>query len=131
MARKSQRRGRRSADYPIATIAPYGPDNFTLEPIHVPSPTMSASETLTALSQDASVQPVEALDSAESHRETLVEPGAAAVLVGTPIQDQRFDRGQVARGKAVRDWRRHRHRGWRADRRERPGTSRRLGGNSS
>jgi hypothetical protein len=61
-------------DYPMGRNCPRCPfwagiDRFTHEPRRVPTPTLSPSEILTTLSRDASIQPAEALASAESHRE--------------------------------------------------------------
>lgn len=71
-------------DYPMGRVCPRCPfwagvDRFTHEPIAVPAPTMSPAEILTTLSQDASVQPVEALASADAHREALIEPLLSAI----------------------------------------------------
>lgn len=75
-------------DYPMGRICPRCPfwagiDRLTHEPKQVPTPTLSPSEILTMLSRDASVQPVEALASAESHREALIEPLLSALERGT------------------------------------------------
>jgi len=48
----------------------------------MPTPTLSPSEILTTVSRDASVQSAEALASAESHRETLIEPLLSALERG-------------------------------------------------
>ena len=71
-------------DYPMGRNCPRCPfwagiDRFTHEPRRVPTPTLSPSETLTTLSRDASTQPAEALASAESHREALIEPLLSAL----------------------------------------------------
>jgi hypothetical protein len=71
-------------DYPMGRTCPRCPfwagiDRFTHEPITVPAPTMSASEILTALSEDASEQPEEALDSAEGHRDAIIDALLAAL----------------------------------------------------
>jgi hypothetical protein len=75
-------------DYPMGRSCPRCPfwagiDRFTHEPIRVPVPTLSPSEILTTLSEDLSVQPAEALASAESHREALIEPLLSALERGT------------------------------------------------
>jgi Protein of unknown function (DUF1186)/SEC-C motif len=74
-------------DYPMGRSCPRCPfwagiDRFTHEPIRVPVPTLSPAEILTTLSEDASVQPTEALTSAESHREALIEPLLSALERG-------------------------------------------------
>ncbi len=74
-------------DYPMGRICQRCPfwadiDRFTHEPIRVPTPTLSPSEILTTLSRDASVQPTEALISADSYREALVEPLLSALERG-------------------------------------------------
>lgn len=56
-----------------------GIDRFTHEPRRLPTPTLSPSEILTTLSRDSSCQPAEALASAESHREALIEPLLSAL----------------------------------------------------
>ena len=71
-------------DYPMGRNCPRCPfwagiDRFTHEPRRVPTPTLSPSEILTTLSRDASTQPAEALASAESHREALIEPLLSAL----------------------------------------------------
>lgn len=71
-------------DYPMGRNCPRCPfwagiDRFTHEPKRVPTPTLSPSEILTTLSRDASIQPAEALASAESHREALIEPLLSAL----------------------------------------------------
>jgi Protein of unknown function (DUF1186)/SEC-C motif len=74
-------------DYPMGRTCPRclfwaGTDRFTHEPIAVRVPTMSPPEILTALAEDISVQPMEALASADAHRAALVEPLLAAVARG-------------------------------------------------
>lgn len=74
-------------DYPMGRSCPWCPfwagiDRFTLEPRRVPRPTLSALEIVTTLSRDASVQPAEALASAEAHREALIEPLLSALERG-------------------------------------------------
>jgi hypothetical protein len=74
-------------DYPIGRTCPRCPfwagiDRFTHEPIVIPAPTMSPSEILTALAEAESIPPEEALDSADGHREVLVEPLLAALERG-------------------------------------------------
>jgi hypothetical protein len=74
-------------DYPMGRPCPRcsfwaSIDRFTHEPIAVPAPTMSPSEILATLSQDASVQPVEALASADALREALVDPLLSALDQG-------------------------------------------------
>lgn len=71
-------------DYPMGRTCPRCPfwagiDRFTHEPIPVPVPTLSPPEILATLSKDASVQPIEALDSADAHREALIEPLLSAL----------------------------------------------------
>ena len=71
-------------DYPMGRSCPRCPfwegiDRFTHEPRRVPTPTLSPSEILTTLARDASVQPAEALASADSHREALIEPPLSAL----------------------------------------------------
>jgi hypothetical protein len=71
-------------DYPMGRNCPRCPfwagiNRFTHEPRRVPTPTLSPSEILTTLSRDASTQPAEALASAESHREALIEPLLSAL----------------------------------------------------
>ena len=56
-----------------------GIDRFTHEPVGVPTPTLSPSEILETLSRDASVQPMEALASADACREALIDPLLAAL----------------------------------------------------
>lgn len=74
-------------DYPMGRNCPRCPfwagiDRFTHEPRRVPTPTLSPSEILTTLARDASVPPAEALASAESHREALIEPLLSALERG-------------------------------------------------
>jgi hypothetical protein len=71
-------------DYPMGRNCPRCPfwagiDRFTHEPRRVPTPTLSPPEILSTLSRDASIQPAEALASAESHREALIEPLLSAL----------------------------------------------------
>jgi hypothetical protein len=74
-------------DYPMGRSCPRCPfwagiDRFTHEPRRAPTPTLSPSEILTTLSRDSSVQPAEALASADSHREALIEPLLSALERG-------------------------------------------------
>lgn len=76
-----------SIDYPMGRSCPQCPfwagiDRFTHEPRTVPPATLSPAEILTTLSRDASVQPLDALGSAEAHRETLLEPLLSALERG-------------------------------------------------
>jgi Protein of unknown function (DUF1186)/SEC-C motif len=79
-------------DYPIGRTCPRCPfwagiDRFTHEPVTRPEPTMTPTEILAALSTDEPEPPFEALDSAEGHRDVLVEPLLRAidcVLVNPP-----------------------------------------------
>lgn len=71
-------------DYPMGRSCPRCPfwvgiDRFTHEPVEVPTPTLSPSEILETLSRDESVQPTEALASADACREALVGPLLAAL----------------------------------------------------
>ena len=73
-----------AVDYPMGRSCPRCPfwmgiDRFTHEPVGVPTPTLSPSEILETLSRDASVQPMEALASADACREALIDPLLAAL----------------------------------------------------
>lgn len=66
-------------DYPMRRSCPLCPfwariDRFTHEPLEPATPTMSPAEILADLSADRPVQPREALESADGHRDALVEP---------------------------------------------------------
>lgn len=66
-------------DYPMGRTCPECPfwaniDRFTHEPLRPPAPTMSAAEILQHLSVERSVQPREALESADAHRDVLGAP---------------------------------------------------------
>ena len=74
-------------DYPMGRTCPRCPfwagiDRFTHEPLAAPVPTLSPSQILTTLSQDASVQPVAALAAAEFYREALVDSLLSALDQG-------------------------------------------------
>lgn len=74
-------------DYPMGRACPRCPfwagiDRFTHEPITTPTPTLSVSEILAELSADAPKPPQDALESADGHREALVEPLLQAIDVG-------------------------------------------------
>jgi Protein of unknown function (DUF1186)/SEC-C motif len=74
-------------DYPMGRSCPRCPfwagiDRFTLEPRRVTAPTLSPPEILAVLSRDLSVPAAEALASAESHREALIEPLLSALERG-------------------------------------------------
>jgi hypothetical protein len=66
-------------DYPMGRTCPRCPfwtgiDRFTHEPLKPPAPTMSPADVLEDLSADRSVQPREALESADGHRDAILEP---------------------------------------------------------
>jgi hypothetical protein len=66
-------------DYPMGRTCPHCPfwaniDRFTLEPIRPPAPTRSPEQILKELSVERDTQPLEALESADAHREALTEP---------------------------------------------------------
>jgi hypothetical protein len=66
-------------DYPIGRTCPQCPfwasiDRFTHEPISVPAPKMSPDRVLIELGKDRHTHPLEALESADAHRDVLVEP---------------------------------------------------------
>src|SRR5438093_8848711 len=50
-----------------------GIDRFTHEPIPVPVARMSPDEVLSELAQDRNIHPLEALESADHHRDVLVQ----------------------------------------------------------
>lgn len=66
-------------DYPMGRTCPLCPfwanlDRFTHEPITPPAPTRSPEQILAELSGVRGTQPIEALRSADAHREALIEP---------------------------------------------------------
>ena len=74
-------------DYPMGRTCPRCPfwagiDRFTHEPLKPPAPTMSPAEILANLSADRSDQLREALESAEGHRDALIEPLLHAIECG-------------------------------------------------
>ena len=74
-------------DYPLGRTCPRCPfwaniDRFTHEPLNPPAPTMSPAKILADLSEDRSVPPVEALASANGHRDSLLEPLLGALERG-------------------------------------------------
>ena len=71
-------------DYPMGRTCPRCPfwtgiDRFTHEPLKPPAPTMSPADVLEDLSADRSVQPREALESTDGHRDAILEPLLRAV----------------------------------------------------
>ena len=74
-------------DYPMGRTCPRcsfwaGIDRFTHEPLKPPVATLSPPEILAELSADRSVQPHEALESADAHRDALVDPLLSAIERG-------------------------------------------------
>jgi hypothetical protein len=74
-------------DYPMGRICPRCPfwaniDRFTHEPIVLPAPTRSPEEILAELSAVNTKQPLAALESADIHREVLIEPLLHAIELG-------------------------------------------------
>lgn len=74
-------------DYPMGRTCPRCPfwaniDRFTHEPIQPPTPTQSPEQILAELSVVRDTQPVEALASADAHREALVGPLLQAIERG-------------------------------------------------
>jgi hypothetical protein len=74
-------------DYPMGRTCPRCPfwvgiDRFTHEPVATPEPTMSPSEVLEELSEDGPEPPRDALESADGHRQALVEPLLHAIERG-------------------------------------------------
>jgi hypothetical protein len=74
-------------DYPMGRICPRCPfwagiDRFSHEPVTPPVPTMSPSQILAELSLEESEPPSEALESADGHRQVLVEPLLHAIDCG-------------------------------------------------
>ena len=74
-------------DYPMGRICPRCPfwagiDRFSHEPVTPPVPTMSPSQILAELSLEESEPPSEALESADGHRQVLVEPLLQAIDCG-------------------------------------------------
>lgn len=74
-------------DYPMGRTCPRCPfwaniDRFTHEPIKPPTPTRTPEQILAELSVVRDTQPLEALQSAEAHREALVAPLLQAVERG-------------------------------------------------
>ncbi len=66
-------------DYPLGRTCPQCPfwsgiDRFTHEPISSPVATMSPDQVLIELRKDRTRQPLEALESADAHRDVLVQP---------------------------------------------------------
>ncbi len=66
-------------DYPMGRTCPHCPfwvnlDRFTHEPIKPPAPTRSPEQILAELSVVRDTQPIEALQSADAHREVLIAP---------------------------------------------------------
>jgi Protein of unknown function (DUF1186)/SEC-C motif len=86
-------------DYPLGRTCPHCPfwagiDRFTHEPLVTPEPTMSPEEVVANLSVVQSVQPLEALASADAHRDALVD-----TLLGTierVLADWRIASGEQA-----------------------------------
>jgi hypothetical protein len=74
-------------DYPMGRKCPHCPfwaniDRFTHEPIQPPAPTRTPEQILAELSAVRDTPPLEALQSAEAHREALIEPLLAAIERG-------------------------------------------------
>lgn len=74
-------------DYPMGRMCPRCPfwtkiDRFTHEPIKPPPPTRSPEQILAELSVVNSTQPLEALQSADAHRDVLVGPLLQAIERG-------------------------------------------------
>jgi hypothetical protein len=74
-------------DYPMGRTCPRCPfwaniDRFTHEPIAPPAPTRSPEQILAELSEVRDTQPLEALQSADAHREGLVGPLLLAIERG-------------------------------------------------
>lgn len=74
-------------DYPMGRSCPRCPfwagvDRFTHEPIEMPTPMLSVPEILAELSADGREPPYDALESADVHRESLIEPLLQAIDVG-------------------------------------------------
>jgi hypothetical protein len=74
-------------DYPIGRTCPRCPfwanlDRFTHEPIVQPTASMTPDEVLAALSVEHSTPPLAALESADAHRDALVEPLLQAIDAG-------------------------------------------------
>jgi hypothetical protein len=66
-------------DYPVGRSCPRCPfwagiDRFTHEPIPAPVAKMSPDQVLIDLARDRSTHPLEALESADAHRDVLVQP---------------------------------------------------------
>jgi hypothetical protein len=66
-------------DYPLGRACPRCPfwagiDRFTHEPIPVAVAKMSPAEVLIELAQDRNTHPLDALESADAHREVLIQP---------------------------------------------------------
>jgi len=71
-------------DYPLGRTCPQCPfwaglDRFTHEPLPVATATLPVDEVLAVLSREHSVQPQEALESADAHQAALVDPLLAAM----------------------------------------------------
>jgi hypothetical protein len=74
-------------DYPLGRTCPRCPfwagiDRFTHEPVTTPAPTLSPAEILADLSADEPEPPYEALESADGHRQDLVERLLQAIDAG-------------------------------------------------
>jgi hypothetical protein len=74
-------------DYPMGRTCPRCPfwagiDRFTHQPVTPPVPTLSPSDILAELSSDGSGRLREALESADGHRQVLVEPLLRAIDCG-------------------------------------------------
>ncbi len=74
-------------DYPMGRTCPHCPfwaniDRFTHEPIKPPTPTRTPEQILAELSVVRDTQPVEALESADAHREALTGPLLQAIERG-------------------------------------------------
>lgn len=74
-------------DYPMGRTCPRCPfwagiDRFTHEAVEPTRPDMSPTDILAALSADHSAQPRQALESADGHRDALVEPLLRAIASG-------------------------------------------------
>jgi hypothetical protein len=73
-----------AVDYPMGRPCPHCPfwegiDRFTHEPMVPPAPTRSPIEILAELSMEGGNQPLAALESADAHRQALVEPLLRAI----------------------------------------------------
>ena len=66
-------------DYPLGRVCPFCPfwagiDRFTHEPLPKPRALMSPEQVIADLSRERATPPVAALESADAHRDVLVEP---------------------------------------------------------